>query len=248
MKFQCPNQPNNVSRTAKFLQAAAILILCLLPTIALLRGSYVTAFSCKSLRFPWTASQQDLENGEEELGYPNHIAEDDSPFSDIPSKDDLPINPIRRYDLEYDQVACWPSTGGVWIKALSPLEMQHLNLDRFADAERSADHVEEDAFCIKLQQLGASWWELPPQWPWPTSWCGSIDACVQPVIKGSVEIAYPENGGVCVLRIPDEWENHGDFLLWNALRKALTMAERCQVILRLGGKRCDDLEECEDLP
>lgn len=163
MTSQGPNQPTGTrNRTAKVLQAAAILILCLLPIVALLHRSYVTAFSREPLRFPWTASQQDLENGEEELRYPHHIAENDSPASDIPSKDDLPFNPISRYDLAYDQVACWPSTGGVWIKHLSPVEMQYLGLDRFADAERSADPAEEDTFCTKLRQLGASWWELPP--------------------------------------------------------------------------------------
>jgi hypothetical protein len=66
---QAPNQRNNVtrSRTAKFLQQAAILILCLLLLIVLLRGSYVTIFSRQPLRVPWAPSQQDLENGKEEL-------------------------------------------------------------------------------------------------------------------------------------------------------------------------------------
>ena len=71
---QAPNQLNNVTmptgtriRIVKVFQAAAIVILCLLPIIALLRGSYVTTFSHESLRFPWDASQQDLENGKEEL-------------------------------------------------------------------------------------------------------------------------------------------------------------------------------------
>jgi hypothetical protein len=125
--------------------------------------------------------------------------------------------------------------------------MQYLGVDRFADAERSADSAEEDAFCAKLQRLGASWWELPPKWEWPTLWCSSIDGCVKPDIMGNVEVAYPENGGVCVLRIPQQWGSRSESLLLKALGNALTMDERCQVILRLGGKRCESLEECEDL-
>lgn len=79
---------------AKVLQVTAILILCLLLITALLRGSYVTTFPCELLRFPWAVSQQDLENGKEELQCPHlpaytsppssmAIAEDYSPFSEM---------------------------------------------------------------------------------------------------------------------------------------------------------------------
>lgn len=173
--------------------------------------------------------------------------EDSSPFSETCPKNNCPFHPIKRYELGYDIVACWPSTGGVWVKKLSPVEMQYLGVDRFADTERSTDPAEEDAFCAKLQRLGASWWELTPSWELPTLWCENIDACVKPKIEGSVEIAYPVTGGVCVLRIPQEWRSRSEHPLWYALRNALTMDERCQVILRLGGKGCEGLKACEDL-
>ena len=80
------------------------------------------------------------------------------------------------------RVACWPSTGGIWIKRASPVDLGFLNLLRKNDTERPPEKIydfvlscpswdsdiyvpppltEEDFLCQKMRMVGADFWELP---------------------------------------------------------------------------------------
>jgi len=163
--------------------------------------------------------------------------------SDWPDEPVEPFDPIKRYSLDYGNVACWQNEG-VWIKKLTPVELSSIGVDRFQDTERSLSQAEEDAFCARLRTYGASFWSLPPRWPDHVNWCETIDFCVEPDIKVNLTLGFPESGGVWVLDNSQGWEQLYPRNL--GLRNALTMEERCNVIKDLGGKFCESMEACPE--
>lgn len=44
--------------------------------------------------------------------------------------------PTTRYSIHTGQVACYPSSGGIWMSELDALELQYLGIDRFLSTER----------------------------------------------------------------------------------------------------------------
>lgn len=158
-----------------------------------------------------------------------------------------PPKPIKRYDLEYDKVACWQDDG-VWIKRLSPVEMAFLGVDRFEDTERAASQTDESEFCARLGLHGASFWTLPIKWPELHIWCSTIE-CVEPVKKVSFEAGFPTGGGVWLLNTTSDNVDVEIIRFENnvALKNALTMDERCNVIKSLGGIFCQDIRACTTL-
>lgn len=55
------------------------------------------------------------------------------------------------------EVKCFPSSGGVYARRCSPMELDFLNLPRCDTVSPSSDPAVEDAFCARLQLLGAKW-------------------------------------------------------------------------------------------
>ncbi|KAI1171748.1 hypothetical protein F4777DRAFT_564443 [Nemania sp. FL0916] len=172
-----------------------------------------------------------------------------SPSWDDADDDELPapvkpFEPLQRYSLHYGQVACWQD-GGVWIKALTPVEMSFLGIDRFRDTARAPEQADEDAFCARLRMYGASFWQLPPQWPEHVNWCEDIDVCVAPTKKVSLEVGFPTSGGVWVLDTSSGWDELYPRSL--GLQNALTMDERCEVLKDLGAHFCEDIQACPEM-
>ena len=59
-----------------------------------------------------------------------------------------------------NQVACWPSTGGLWIHGnVHPVLLDYPGLPRFTNVTNFTDPAEEDAFCTQLRKVGATFWE-----------------------------------------------------------------------------------------
>ncbi|KAI9888349.1 MAG: hypothetical protein M1814_000556 [Vezdaea aestivalis] len=179
-----------------------------------------------------------------------------------------PPDPKLRYDLEYGSAACWPSTGGVWIKRMSLVELDYLGINRFNNTNKSDNAVAENAFCSRLESLGASFYSLPEESVREEICYNDIVHCYEPEIRCDVEVGYPSGGGVWVLdqssgprwypRIgsalndyeygyPDPYVDY--YQPWTpvrpiALGNALTMDERCNVLKILGAKFCANLESC----
>ncbi|KAH6694155.1 hypothetical protein F5X68DRAFT_200372 [Plectosphaerella plurivora] len=149
---------------------------------------------------------------------------------------------MKRYNLNYGKVACWQDNG-VWIKYLTPVEMSFLGVDRFQDTDRAAEQADEDAFCARLRMLGASFWELPPDWPPYIHSCWTVDQCNGPVKDVRFEVGYPTSGGVWVLDTNQGW----DWPKGVKLRNALTMDERCEVLKGFGGVFCENPAACPEL-
>ena len=172
-----------------------------------------------------------------------HMSYDSAPTTHI--DDEQPFKPTLRYDLSTSKAACWPSTGGVWIKSVTAVELDFLGVARLNSVERSTDSAEENKFCTQLRKIGASWYSLPPRWEYPITWCEEMDDCVAPDTKVQLVLGYEEKGtGVWVLDVSDGMQQFEPGI-W-ALQNALNMTERCEVIKKVGGKFCADMTACEE--
>lgn len=168
------------------------------------------------------------------------------PFNDWFDKPPIPT--IRSRLTRYGAlVACWPSSGGIWIKHADPVEMKFLGLDRFRDTKKMYDAKKEDDFCTSLKMTGANWWSLPLdlEHKKPGA-CETIEACFEPDIKNKFLRAWPEDEqGVCFISIERAKAKSGE--LMGGWYNAMSMAERCAVIDELGGSSCDCETHCQDL-
>jgi hypothetical protein len=131
------------------------------------------------------------------------------------------------------RVACWPSSGGVWVKNASPVELEWLGLPRFNSVERQVEQKagEEDVFCAKLQLLGeAKFWKIPLTDDAPYKWdpgyvCEQLEDCYMPDLSERWIAGLPEHGGIWILDLNEREYPVGMLGLWNAF----TMEERCRV-------------------
>ncbi|KAI1358406.1 hypothetical protein F5Y08DRAFT_333161 [Xylaria arbuscula] len=142
----------------------------------------------------------------------------------------FPFEPLQRCSLDYGSVACWQD-GGVWIKALTPVEMSSLGINRFQDTPRAPEQADEDAFCSRLRMHGAIW-------------CWNIK-CAPPTKKVSLEVCFPASGGVWTLDTSGGWD--ALYPQSVALENTLTMDERCEIIKNLGGRFCEDIHACPEM-
>ena len=223
-----PDANFSLTRTSKFLRA----ILALLSLA-------VAAFYFYRNRIPFYQTPSLSPSWNDDSGWP--ILKVPGPEPPAPVE---PFEPFKRYSLQYGKVACWQD-GGVWIKELTPVEMSSLAIDRFQDTPRALEQADEDAFCTRLRMYGASFWQLPPQWPEHINWCEAVDDWVKPKKKVSLEVGFPSSGGVWLIDTSQGWD--GLYPQSLGLRNALTMDERCEVIKALGGRFCEDMQSCPEM-
>jgi hypothetical protein len=145
------------------------------------------------------------------------------------------------------RVACWPSTGGIWIKHANLLDMNFLDLDRFEDTPRQPDHAAEDEFCTRLRLVGADWWRFPLRLEnKKNETCNTLETCFEPDIKNKYLFAWPEDQMIaCYVSIASAENLDGELL--GGYHHATNMRERCYAIERLKGKNCYCKEQCPDI-
>jgi len=141
-----------------------------------------------------------------------------------------PLAAIRTEFAEHGtKVFGWPSTGGIWVKEdCYGVELDFLGLDRFhaSGTEREADPEAEDAFCQRLQYLGARFCETEFEFN---------EQRLQRDDRPKLWVGWPGDvpeGGAWVIWLTDvEAAKMGA----SRIRNALTMKERCEAIKMLGG-------------
>ncbi|KIW10170.1 hypothetical protein PV08_11131 [Exophiala spinifera] len=161
----------------------------------------------------------------------------------------LTYNYTERYNPRTGSfVFGYPSTGGVLIRGLGPVELVHLGLDRFKDATRSPDADEEDEFCTRLWRLGAQWWASRGEMEEALLRQDSGGA-PQKKLAWTVETGWPSSGqGVWVLEYDVEDRAHYELRVGaSLLNNCLDMDERCKVIENLGGTFYSNPDDCEAL-
>ncbi|KAL4811262.1 hypothetical protein BDV18DRAFT_128993, partial [Aspergillus unguis] len=147
-----------------------------------------------------------------------------------------------RYSIRTGQTACYPSSGGIWMAELGPIELQHLGIARFQSTERSTAQADEDAFCNQLRKFGGSWYNpASGEDLWSGGQCLDLNELME-VFSISRKIGFTESGGVWALQKNKETGRYPpDFV---QVRNALTMEERCLALERLGAVYCDDVSQC----
>ena len=165
----------------------------------------------------------------------------DNPFGSCPQNP--PLNTNKR--SEFGRLGCtvygYPSAGGILIKETDVVDMQFLHLDRFTAAQRSANLIEEDAFCNRMRMVGAVWWADEQEW-----------INVQLGLRGKTEMeerrlvfGWPTDGeGVWVLRYESERAIPRDF---GRMSLAVDMDERCRIMREYGATFYDDPGRVEEL-
>ncbi|RAK97299.1 uncharacterized protein BO80DRAFT_193815 [Aspergillus ibericus CBS 121593] len=130
----------------------------------------------------------------------------------------------------------YPRTGGIYALSCDGVMLEFLGVDRFKRTftERKNDE-EEDAFCAKMRMLGARRWGCEVDW----------ELSLMDLDRDVLVVGWSEGGGVWVLRIGG-WRARREGL-GCMLRNALSMQERCGVIVRLGGVFYEEPRECKDL-
>jgi hypothetical protein len=163
--------------------------------------------------------------------------------------------PIRRVDIFNGgaRVACWPSTGGVWVKNLDLVEMEFLGLNRLGHTPRQFNQTAENEFCGRLRAIGAQWWKLPPRFEERAHLgddqfkCQTLEECFEPTIGFPDIIAWSRSMQVaCWLpakRAKQRSQADLDVLLYNTI----TMDERCYGILGYAGLFCRCRTQCPEL-
>lgn len=149
------------------------------------------------------------------------------------------------------RVACWPSSGGVWIKHADLVELDFLDLDRFADTPQQFNQTAEDEFCKRLKMIGAEWWKLPAPFEERGHLgekqfaCDTIEDCFEPDINNRYLIAWPGSEEyacfVSIARAEEQIEAK-----WITYYNSMTMQERCDGIMALEGRKCSCQNTCPD--
>jgi hypothetical protein len=74
----------------------------------------------------------------------------------------MPPRTSARVRTVFDRLSCtvysYPSSGGTILKRSVGVELEYLNFSRTKVALCDEDAVEDDAFALRMLQLGAHWW------------------------------------------------------------------------------------------
>jgi hypothetical protein len=147
----------------------------------------------------------------------------------------------------------WPSRGGlIVLERAGPLDFDHLGLDRLQPvASRSSDQDEEDAFCQKILQLGARWFDSRERYGFVANVADEFEPEIQAIedeeqpAPSDMERRWVsvglEEGGFWVLEYDRniysarETQN---LVPSDASRVMLaeTMQERCEILKNMGAK------------
>ncbi|KAM7198762.1 hypothetical protein V8F20_006077 [Naviculisporaceae sp. PSN 640] len=129
------------------------------------------------------------------------------------------------------EVKCFPSSGGVYVHHCSPMELDFLDLPRCDSVPPSSDPAVEDAFCARLQLLGAKWFP---------SIANKHEHDGEKIFKvrvppGEDDIHFfgvTSEGGLWVLAIDElgGWEKGV-----GRIENAANMEDKCKEIEKLGG-------------
>lgn len=175
----------------------------------------------------------------------------------------------RSIILDYGaRVACYPKSGGIWIKHAVPVELDFLALSRENNTKRpwppimkfnyekyigdwppihTNSHTEivyeEDVFCEKLRMLGADFWDLPTHRL--KAGPAYIEAYLKPQIRSVLGFAWLDGG--------DQYhKTHGAWLVNLAIARAEhgaglkgwnnvnSMDDRFRIAREIGALYCPD--------
>lgn len=137
-----------------------------------------------------------------------------------------------------------PSTGGILIKHVNAVDLEHLSASRNTSTARPSPNVasQGDGWCAKLRSLAPAWYRTMSDW-----YCTIDDKRPQTTAElQQTFIAYPsspKSGPILVIRSVDGAMPEG----WGAYDMCFTMQERCDVMQQCGAIAYDTVGEVEEL-
>ncbi|KAJ5403499.1 hypothetical protein N7509_003370 [Penicillium cosmopolitanum] len=165
-----------------------------------------------------------------------------SPRTDLQATKHNCSMPTSRYSLSTGITSCYPSSGGIWTAKLGPVELQHLQIDRFESSERHQDQAREDNFCYQLRLFGGSWYDLDEDDFWDNGKCVELySGQFIPAVVIKREVGIQDDGIIAILDLNDHNlapENR------RALENALCMDHRAMVLGWSGAKACVNASSC----
>ncbi|KAH9904876.1 hypothetical protein F4778DRAFT_731065 [Xylariomycetidae sp. FL2044] len=151
-------------------------------------------------------------------------------------------------------VFAYPSFGGIVIGHFTGVELEWLGLPRSSDGTHlrsEADAATEDAFALRVMQLGGHWWPSRRFYDRHSSSQYPLGHHYPP----DVDVGYPASGATLVLKTfhgaspwlsgLDEPEKPND---WSRLAACGGMEERCDVLRSFGASEFPPGVRCPDLP
>ena len=175
-------------------------------------------------------------------------------------------NPRLVHGIAFSKIFSYPSAGGFVQKRITQAELEWLHLKPRIGNENSNESIpiaadkmfanedvdEEDAFALRLMQLGGHWWRDQKLYK---RHCNA-DYPYGHHYPPDLDVGYTSEG-VLVLRtlagnsryledLPDIAPEKPD--TWSRLSLCATMEERCMVLRDFGAVLYDSIEECPDLP
>ncbi|KAL4789705.1 hypothetical protein BDV19DRAFT_373708 [Aspergillus venezuelensis] len=215
----------------------ATLAFTILSLVLLVLFSYKSFTSSASI-LPFSAPWQESLSDTSESPHEEHVR--------LSERQPCPL-PTTRYSIHTGQAACYPSSGGIWLSDLGPLELQYLGIDRFASTARpDVSTGEEDAFCHKLRLFGGEWHNPDPEGKdlYVGGECHELyeNAPIASITR-RVGISSNENDkGVWVLNVDEETGRFPAEI--GIVKNALTMEEQVQALIKLGAVYCADVDSC----
>jgi hypothetical protein len=149
-------------------------------------------------------------------------------------------------------VFSYPSSGGIILKTVVGVELDYVDLPRTETAQCHQEDAIEDAFALKLLQLGARWWpslkfyHRHPDAPYPYGYHYPPDR----------HVGYPSSGGVVIFELfadnstarLEEYDAPEKPETWARMALSASMDERCAVLMGFGATLFEDRERCDKLP
>ncbi|KAI9926230.1 hypothetical protein ASPWEDRAFT_624217 [Aspergillus wentii DTO 134E9] len=160
-------------------------------------------------------------------------------------------SPTDRYNPtgETQVVSCYPSTGGIWMTHLSPVELDYLNIDRFTPSSRSGRQAEEDDFCDRLRIFGGKW---ASQSTVDRHMAGTCPVSARALLSDYDfeifrKVGFPSRGGVTVFNYDHLHPLTEIDGMMRRLANMRTMEEQALVLEEHEGRWCDDVDNCPSL-
>jgi hypothetical protein len=160
-----------------------------------------------------------------------------------------------RVRTEFHITSCivysYPSSGGIILKKVVGVELDYLGLPRTESPKCYEDPSMEDAFALRMLQLGAHWWPS-------LKFYGRHPTDLYPYgyhYPPDRHVGYPSSGGVVLLELFSEacsarleYDPPRTPGTWMRVALCSSMDQRCDVLKAFGARYYEEGNPCDKLP
>ncbi|UJO25028.1 hypothetical protein CLAFUW4_14381 [Fulvia fulva] len=170
------------------------------------------------------------------------------------------------HNMRSTEVFAYPACGGHVRKTVSRVELDWIGLTVVSGDELSdestpiavnkdrahRDHHAEDAFALRLMQIGGRWWpsqkfyrhHRTSDYPYGYHYPPDLDVGI--TSEGGILILRTRGEDYKFIHMPDDVPMKPD--TWSRLRLCSSMRERCSVLRAFGAMAYTSMHNCPELP